>query len=269
MKEKFKLYLSLIKYNIKSQMRYPLDFIIQLLIWVIYAFIPFIGIYILFERFGNIGNWGIYHIGYSYAVIGLGYDLARMIGRGLDNFHKYTVNGSLDVFFIRPVSLKLQVLGNNFFLRRISGLVNYIVILTISILKLKDSISFNIYILVTMTIIIIISVFILFLSLLFIYASVCIFTIQKNIISDLLIDNVARISYLPLDNMNNILRILFIYILPIGIVSYLPIKYILFGSNLISLITSIFFSLLISNIFLIMGNIFFNFSLSFYKSTGS
>lgn len=266
---KFKLYLLFIKYDIKSQIRYPLDFIIQLLIWLIYAFIPLIGIYILFERFGNIGSWGMYHIGYSYGIIGFGYDLARMIGRGFDNFHKYTINGSLDALFIRPISLKLQILGNNFFLRRISGLINYTVVLAISISKLKDSFFLNINMVIITTIIIIIAIFILFLSLLLIYASVCIFTIQRNIISDLLIDNVAKISYLPLDYINNVLRTFLTYIVPIGIIAYNPLKNILFGDNLMSLMFSIFLSLLTSNIFLLLGNKFFNFSLAFYKSTGS
>ena len=47
MSEQLKLYLLFIRYDIKSQIRYPLDFIIQIIVWLIYGLMPFIGIYII------------------------------------------------------------------------------------------------------------------------------------------------------------------------------------------------------------------------------
>lgn len=268
MLDKFKIYILLIKNDIKSQLRYPLDFTMQIFIWLIYSFIPIIGLYILFERFGSIGEWGMYHIGYSYGIINFGYDLARMLGRGFDNFHKYTVDGSLDTLLIRPVSLKLQIMGNNFFLRRISGLINYTLILMISILKLESSIHFNLHTILLITIVLIVSISMFFIGLLLVYASSCIFTVHRNIISDLLVDNLAKIAYLPLDYINKILRFL-LYIIPIGVITYYPIKTILFGNNYSKLALSIFLSLFISSICLFITSRIFDFSLGSYKSTGS
>lgn len=265
----FKRYILLIKNDIKAQLRYPLDFTMQIFIWFIYSFIPIMGLYILFERFGSIGEWGMYHIGYSYGVISFGYDLARMLGRGFDNFHKYTIDGSLDTLLIRPLSLKLQIMGNNFFLRRISGLINYTLILIISIFKLKPSIYFDLPIIMLMTVVLIISVSIFFMGLLLVYASSCIFTVHRNIISDLLVDNLVKVSYLPLNYINKILRFVLLYVIPIGIISYYPIKNILFGNSYSKLALSIFLSLSISNICIFITSKVFDFSLGSYKSTRS
>lgn len=269
MLDKLKIYILLIKNDIKSQIRYPLDFTIQIFIWFIYSFIPMIGLYILFERFGSIGQWGMYHIGYSYGIINFGYDLARMLGRGFDNFHKYTVDGSLDTLLIRPISLKLQIMGNDFFLRRVSGLINYTLIVIISILKLRSSIDFSLQVIILITILLIISVSIFFIGLLIVYASSCIFTVHRNIISDLLVDNLVKISYFPLNYINKVLRFLLFYVIPIGIIAYYPIKTILFGNSYIELVLSIFLSLSISNICLFLTSKIFDFSLGSYKSTGS
>lgn len=265
----FRIYFLLIKYDIKSQLKYPLDFLIQIVVWGIYTFVPFFAILILFEQFGQIGIWTKFHIGILYAILGLSYDISRMIGRGLDNFHKLTIKGDLDKFYIRPHGLKVQILGNNFFLRRLAGIMNYLIILVYSVKNLKDFITFSTYFFIGVLLLVIISTICLFLSLLFIYASTCIFTIHRNIFSDLIIDNLAKIAYLPYDYINKILKFVFKYILPVYFLDYLPIKYLLFDSSKLSVLLATGSGIIIAVFLLFISLKIFNFSLRFYQSTGS
>lgn len=109
------IYKEYIKNDIRSQLNYPVDFLIQLVIWSICSFLPFIALYALFTKFKNIGNWKIYECAMLYSVIVLSYDFARMIGRGFDDFHTLVQNGDIEIFLIRPHPLVLQVFASKFF----------------------------------------------------------------------------------------------------------------------------------------------------------
>ncbi|WP_408631038.1 ABC-2 family transporter protein [Lutispora thermophila] len=82
----------------------------------VYTLIPFVGISVLFKRFNSIDNWNIYHLGVLYGIVGLAYNSSRMIGRAFDNFQKLILTGDLDVFYIRPHSIILQIFGSQFYL---------------------------------------------------------------------------------------------------------------------------------------------------------
>lgn len=112
------IYKEYIKNDIRSQLNYPVDFLIQLVIWSICSFLPFIALYALFIKFKNIGNWKIYEYAMLYSVIVLSYDFARMIGRGFDDFHTLVQNGDIEIFLIRPHPLVLQVFASKFFFKK-------------------------------------------------------------------------------------------------------------------------------------------------------
>lgn len=131
-----------------SQLKYPLDFFVQLLIWIIYTFIPIIGTYFMLDYFGEVGNFRKEHIFFLMGIVGISYDISRMIGRGFDNFHNFILQGDLDILLVRSVNLKLQIMESSIFLRRLSGIVNYIIIIVISLNSLIKQIYFDTWIIV-------------------------------------------------------------------------------------------------------------------------
>ena len=239
MLQALKDYFILIKISIKCQLKYKLDFFVQLIIWSIYAFIPIIAVDLLIKKFGNLGNWTQYNIFIGYAVIMLSYDLARMIARGFDNFHNYVENGSLDIILVKPLGVFLQIMGNEFFLRRFSGII-------------------------------VISIVLLFISLL-IFSSI--FTLifkKRNLISEILVDKTAFISYVPTNMLNKIVKTFLIYFIPIYFCYYIPMNKIFICDFYGSIILSIFISLLISITYLyIIKKMFIKIVRRFYVSKGN
>ncbi|MGL5438950.1 MAG: ABC-2 family transporter protein [Filifactoraceae bacterium] len=254
------------KNDIKSQLNYPLDFFIQFIIWTIYTIIPFMGLWIIFSKFGNIGEWSLYHVALMYSIIGFSYDLSRMIGRGFDDFHKLLIRGELDIFLIRPSSLFIQILGSKLFLRRLSGIVNYGVIMLISTNIIFDGSNLSWIYITLMIFIVCLSTTAIFLGLLMIYATLCIFTIKKNYFSDLFVDMVSKVSYFPIDYLDGSLKYILIYIVPIYFSTYVPIKNLIFKDNYKEAIISVFLSLIIGCSFLILTKLLFNTSLKYYRS---
>lgn len=268
MLQALKDYFILIKISIKCQLKYKLDFFVQLIIWSIYAFIPIIAVDLLIKKFGNLGNWTQYNIFIGYAVIMLSYDLARMIARGFDNFHNYVENGSLDIILVKPLGVFLQIMGNEFFLRRFSGIISYIFLLFLSISKLDiemNKLYISIFILF-----IVISIVLLFISLL-IFSSI--FTLifkKRNLISEILVDKTAFISYVPTNMLNKIVKTFLIYFIPIYFCYYIPMNKIFICDFYGSIILSIFISLLISITSLyIIKKMFIKILRRFYVSKGN
>jgi ABC-2 type transport system permease protein len=235
------------------------------LFWLIFTILPFFGLVIIFEKFKSIGSWNLWQVGVLYSILGLAYDTARMIGREFDAFHRLVKSGDLDLFFIRPIPIFLQVLGSNLFLRRIAGIIQYITIYIICLANLEPEILSVSLIITSLSAYL--GAFFVFLGLLMIYASTCIFTIERNSFVDFIVDLSLKIGYLPLDVLNIVLKSFFLWVIPLGIIVYTPIKSAMTMPN--NTLKNIFHScvaLAIGTAFIIICYIIFNTSLKKYKS---
>lgn len=264
----FKIYILLISISIKSQLKYKLDFIIQLIVWMIYSFIPIISIDILIMKFGNLGNWDSSLLFISYSIIMFSYDFSRMVGRGFDNFHNYVENGKLDIILVRPWGISLQILGNDFFLRRLSGILTYLILLIISISKLN--IEFNKFYIFVCIMFLSLSTIFIFFSLLYISSIFTIIFRKRNFISSIIFDKAAFVTYLPLNLLNKVLKYFFTFIVPMYYCYFVPLDNIFNYNNSQIIFFSIFKSLIFSTNYLFISKIMFIKILrKFYTSKGN
>lgn len=255
------VYKKLIGNDIKSQLSYRWDFVAQIIIWSLYTFLPFVAMNILFLGVDSIGEWDIYSVAIMYGIVGIGYDGARMLGRGFDSFEKLLDKGELDIFFIRPLSIGFQVYSSKFFVRRIAGIVQYIVVMVYGLWNVSAD---NTLVVVLVCICCIVNIFFLFLGLLVLYSSICFVTIKKNFFSEVVIDNVASIAYYPIEYLNKPMQLIFMYVIPITVCVYLPMKNVLFLHNVawLQMVTG----LVVSVVFFLVCNVVFNKSVRKYRS---
>lgn len=261
---RLKAYFLYARIDIKSQLKYPLDFFIEQAIWLIYTIIPFVTINILFNKVHTLGIWSVYHVGILYSLIGMSYDLSRLFGRSYDDFHKLTMQGGLDVLLIRPISLNIQLLGSKIFLRRIAGLMQYILVLTVSVHHLeavRSSLSFFVVYFIALA-----GTCFVFFGLLLLNSALCIFTIRKNLFSELFIDTTASIGYYPLGFINKYVKYFFMSFIPIGFTAYYPMQSFFSYESNIAIFNASIASLLIGAVFLVGAKKIFAYSLRFYKS---
>lgn len=255
------VYKTLVCNDVKSQLSYKGDFVAQMIIWGLYTFLPFVAMNILFLGVGSIGEWDIYSVAIMYGIVGIGYDCARMLGRGFDSFEKFLNNGELDVFFIRPLPISFQVYSSKFFVRRVAGIIQYIAIMVYGLWNVPVD---NIVDVVVVCCCCIVNIFLLFLGLLILYSSICFVTIKKNFFSEVVIDNIASIAYYPVEYLNKPIQLIFMYIVPITVCVYLPMKNVLFGGGGIGLRLGI--GLVVSSVFFLVCNVVFNKSVRLYRS---
>lgn len=265
----FEIYKTLIKNDIKSQISYPLDFMLQIFVWIFFTATPFLGISLLFQKFTFMGQWTLWHIGMMYSIVGLSYDISRMFGRSLDSFHHYVKSGELDSLLLRPIPIAIQLLCEQLFLRRIAGIFQYLIVYTISLYHL--SVSFNPIALITTSLCSIISCTLIFFALLFLYSVTCFFTIEKNSVSDYLIDGTSRVVFYPFHLMNTFMKISFFICIPFYLTLYKPFYSLFFNKNitLLTIFGNNLFSLMAGSIFFIISLFIFNKSLSLYQSSNA
>jgi ABC-2 type transport system permease protein len=113
-----RLYFRYIGISIQSQLQYRVSFVLQTLGHGLTTAIEFLGVWALFNRFGQLRGWTLPEVAMFYGVISITFALADAIGRGFDQFASMVKAGDFDRVLLRPRSTVLQLIGQDFTLKR-------------------------------------------------------------------------------------------------------------------------------------------------------
>ena len=216
------IYLKYLKLMIKSCLQYRASLWIGVAAQFFQSFFSFLGIYLLFERFGTIKGWAFTEVAICFAITQMSFAIAQCFSRGFDVFSKLIVSGDFDRFFLRPQGLGLQVMGSNFDLIRLGRFLQSIIVFIIIIPY--SQISWSLERIVT--------AFLMILSGTFIYAGIfilgaafCFVTIDGIEIVNVLTDIGKELAAYPLDIYKNGIKLFFTFVIPFGLVNYLPLNF--------------------------------------------
>lgn len=227
-------------------------------------FLIFVSMFMLFQRFSNIGGWSLYEVALCYAVIHMGFSISECFVRGFDAFSSLVVNGDFDRILVRPRSTILQVLGSKFEFTRIGRLSQSIIVLIFSITNLD--VGWDIYKIITLILMVVSGIFI-FAGIYMIGATLCFWTIEGLEVVNILTDGGREISQYPLNIYHDWIKKFFTFVIPFGTVNYLPLMYIfdkVEGNQILYMITPLF-----GILFVIPCILIWSIGVRHYKSTGS
>ena len=257
-----KLYFESFKFNLKKQLEYKSSFIMnsfsQLFVFFTYYFI-IIG---LFNKFNNIKGFTLYEVLLCFSIIQFGYAINETFFRGIDRFDTLVINGELDRLLLRPRGILLQVLCNEIDIVKIFRVIQALIIMIISLLKLD--IIWNITKIITLILMIISSILIFF-GIFVLTASYCFITIQGLEIRNLFTDGGKNLAQYPIGIYKKGVMFFFTFIIPYAFINYYPLLYFIDKTN------NIFYMLspLLVFVFLIPCFLSFKIGLKHYNSTGS
>src|ERR1700744_1884870 len=129
----FALYLRLIRFSVRTQMEYRVNFCIQLVAQFGITFSEFLALWALLARFGQIRGWTLPEVCFFYATASIMFALSDGISRGFDQFGTLVRTGEFDRLLLRPRSTVLQLLGHELTLRRIGRLSQGLVVLGLGV----------------------------------------------------------------------------------------------------------------------------------------
>jgi ABC-2 type transport system permease protein len=137
MQDNLRLYVRYLGISLRSQMQYRASFLMSMVGHLFTTLIEFLGITVLFQRFGNLRGWTLPEIALFYGIVNIAFALAEGVGRGFDVFPDMIKSGSFDRLLLRPRSTALQVAGQELQLMRVGRLLQGVGVLVWASAALK------------------------------------------------------------------------------------------------------------------------------------
>ncbi|HEU0034626.1 MAG TPA: ABC-2 family transporter protein [Kofleriaceae bacterium] len=205
--------------SIKSQLQYRASFIMTTIGAFLITGIDFLGILVLFDRFGQVRGWTLPEIAVFYGMISTMWALCDAIGRGFDTFGNTVKAGDFDRLLLRPRSTVLQLIGAELTLRRIGRLLQGWIVLGYAIVHLDVDWTAWRFGLMAFAIACGVCVF---LAIVILQATSAFWTTETLEVWNAFTYGGVLMNQYPLAIYRSWFRKLFTYAIPLGCVAYLP-----------------------------------------------
>jgi ABC-2 type transport system permease protein len=177
---------------------------------------------LLFGRFGSLHDYTLGEVAMCFAVVNLGYAIAKCCARGFDSFSRLIAGGDFDRLLLRPRSLALQVLGSQFEITKVGRMVFGLIALGIAVANLSATWTAMRCLCLVLMVLggagIITSVFVL-------GSTLCFVTIQGLEVISLFTDGARLMTGYPLTIYGKWVARFFTFVIPLATVNYLPLLY--------------------------------------------
>jgi ABC-2 type transport system permease protein len=248
--------------NLKSLMQYKVSFFLVTLGQFLTAFSTFLGVYFMFSRFNEVEGFGYEQVLLCFAAVTMAFSLTEMFGSGFQTLPRMLGNGEYDSALVRPRGTIFQVLASKMDFTRIGLLIQAVIVLWYAIPK--SGVIWTWDKILTLGLMVACG-FMVFLGLFLVHAAFSFFTVEGLEFMNLFTYGGKEFGRYPFSIYGkDILRFL-TYVIPLALVQYYPLLYLLGREQ------SIFYMLapLLGLLFLIPCYAFFRVGLYHYRSTGS
>jgi len=205
--------------SIRGQLQYRASFVTGVVSTFLVTASEFLGIWVLFDRFGQVRGWRLPEIALFYGLISISFAISDAIGRGLDLFGTMVKSGDFDRLLLRPRSTVLQLLGQGLPLRRIGRLAQGLGV--IGYAAFAGTIDWTVA-RAALAIASVAATICAFLGLLVLQATTAFWTVESLEVWSAFTYGGATMGQYPLAIYRWWFRGLFIFVVPIGGVVYFP-----------------------------------------------
>ncbi len=221
-----RLYALLISAAVRAKMQYKFDFVTSTLLESLMGAYDYMVALAALWRFHTVAGWNIYEVGLLYSVSKIGWGLYRTFLEEVDRFEGYIVRGDYDSILVRPYPSLFVLASRNFALERLSFVIQGAAVMVISLKGLLASGVLSLA-----------SVFHLLLAIVWttllfsavgIATSAAAFVIVRIEELQVFTQNATSTASLyPLEIYPAWLRNMLLYVIPLGVGNYIPVRYLL------------------------------------------
>ncbi len=222
------LFWKLISVSIRSQMQYPVSFLMLSTSYFLGTLADVLAIWVLFDRFKVIEGWTLFEVGLIYGMAHMGFALAEIFARAFDTFSQTVKYGDFDRLLLRPISPLLQVATREVQVMRIGRFIQGLCVLLWSAHALSFSLlSFHALVIVLS----ILGIASLFYGLFVIQAAISFWTIESLEIMNITTFGGLHAGQYPMSIYPLSFRLVFTLLIPLACVGYYPIAILLRHEN--------------------------------------
>ena len=263
----FTLYTHYVSISLRGQMQYRVSFVMGTLGQLLGTGVEFVGILALFDRFGSLSQWSLAEVAFFFGLINLAFAFTDTVSRGFDHVGDLVRSGDFDRMLLRPRSTVLQLIGQEFMLKRLGRFLQGGGVLLWALLSLEIDWTTAKLVLTVVTVLFGACFFLgLFVNL----GTLSFWTTETLELMNVLTYGGVEASKFPLSIYRPWFRRFFTMVIPMGCVTYFPVLAILgrpdpLGTSLAFQYTAPLFGLL----YFILSLFVWRFGLRYYRSTGS
>jgi len=223
-----RLYLKYFSIHARSLMQHKVSFFLTIFGQFLGAFSALLGVYFMMERFSQVEGFSFSEVLLCFAAVLMAFSLAETFARGFDTFPGMIGNGEFDRIMVRPLGAIFQVLASRVELSRLGRLAQAALVFAYAIPASGVVWTGNrIFTLILM----ILGGMAMFSGLFLIYAALCFFSTQGLEFMNIFTDGGREFGKYPLSVYGEGVLRFFIYVVPLALVQYYPLLYLLGRSN--------------------------------------
>jgi ABC-2 type transport system permease protein len=209
-----------VRLAMRSQLQYRASFIMQVAGRLVMHGLEVVVIVALFSRFGSIQGWRMAEVLLLYGIVHISFAIAEGIARGFDIFSQLVKSGDFDMLLLRPRSTVLQVAVREFQLLRIGRLAQGLAVLVWGMMTV--GITWHWYqgliLLSAMA-----GATCMFYALFVLQATASFWTIESLEFMNMFTYGGVQVAQYPLEIYQKEFQRFFIFIIPLGCVTYFPV----------------------------------------------
>ncbi len=263
------IYRRLLDAQIRSQMQYRAAFLLDFTGTAVSISLYFVSLALIMERFGDLAGWRLGEVALLFALGETSFGLMDMLFSGFDpgSFGRRIRRGTFDQLLLRPINLTVQVLGDEFLLRRLGRIVQGLAIFAfaLSLADIHWTLGKVIYLPF------VVAGQVAFFGGLFITGSTITFwTVESiEVVNIFTYGGNELISY-PMHIYPDWLRRFFTYVLPAAFLNYYPALYLLDRPDPFGLPYVMRFAAPVAGLIVLAAALrFWRFGIRHYQSTGT
>ncbi|MCA9839726.1 MAG: ABC-2 family transporter protein [Trueperaceae bacterium] len=263
------LYLKLVGVQIRSQMRYRSQFVLDTLALLLVTGLEYASLALVFERFKSIQGWSLAEVAFLYGLVEMAFGLTDMIFGGFDapRFGRFIRQGSFDQMMLRPIGITLQVLGSDFNLKRFGKMAVGVVIFSYALSHL--SITWTVAKLLYFPLVVL-GLVLFFGGLFIIGATIIFWTVESTEVMNIFTYGGSFMMSYPMNIYETWLRNLFTFVVPAIFLNYYPALFFLGKPDPFNFPAFAPFLAPLAGLAVFLISLgFWRFGLKHYQSTGS
>lgn len=255
--------------QIRSQLQYPLSFIMDLLSSALILGFFFVAFALTLTRFESIGGWTLGEVAFIWGITEFSFGTMDMVFSGFDydSFGPIIRKGQFDQLLLRPANITLQVLGSRFVIRRLGRMAEGLLIFLFGLSRIQLDWSLLKILYVPL---LSISQILFFGSLFIIGATTTFWTMERLEILNIFTYGGAEVMSYPMHIFPRPIRMIFTYLVPSIFLSYFPAVYLLGKPDPLNAPAFVsFLAPVIAMLMLWLALRFWRFGIRNYQSSGS
>ena len=253
--------------RLRSDLQYRLSFGLFTFSQFAINFLDFIAILIVFSNVSSLKGWSVGEVAFLYGLGNLAFALGDVFVSAVENVQFHVREGTFDRFLLRPASPLVQVIADQFSLRRLGKLAEGLAIFVVGCGT--ASIDWNTP-RIGMTIVAVASGAVIFSSLWILTSCLCFWWVDAREAANAVTYGGGFLAQYPLAVYGDVLRRVLAFGVPIAFANYFPAVYVLDRSDRLGAPSWVqFASPLVAVMVALAASAMWRIGVRHYRSTGS